>query len=36
MKPQPGYVRKSLDDFSGVYLLKQGEAYFMVNAFQGR
>ncbi len=35
VKPQPGYVRKSLDNFSGVYLLKQGEAYFMVNAFKG-
>ncbi|MEU4601488.1 hypothetical protein AB0F43_00780 [Kribbella sp. NPDC023972] len=35
VKPQPGYVRKSLDNFSGVYLLKQGEAYFMVQAVKG-
>jgi hypothetical protein len=34
VKPQPGYIRKSLDDFKGVYLLKQGEAYFMVNAWK--
>ncbi|WP_433168618.1 hypothetical protein [Kribbella sp. CA-247076] len=34
VKPRPGYVRKSLDNFKGVYLLKQGEAYFMVNAFK--
>jgi len=34
VKPQPGYVRKSLDKFTGVYLLKQGEAYFMVNAWK--
>jgi len=34
VKPQPGYLRKSLDKFTGVYLLKQGEAYFMVNAFK--
>jgi hypothetical protein len=34
VKPQPGYIRKSLDKFTGVYLLKQGEAYFMVNAFK--
>jgi hypothetical protein len=30
VKPQPGYLRKSLSGFTGVYLLKQGEAYFMV------
>ena len=34
VKPQPGYIRKSLDKFTGVYLLKQGEAYFMVNAWK--
>jgi hypothetical protein len=34
VKPQPGYLRKTLDKFTGVYLLKQGEAYFMVNAFK--
>jgi len=34
VKPQPGYIRKSLDGFDGVYLLKQGEAYFMVNAWK--
>jgi hypothetical protein len=34
VKPQPGYLRKSLDNFSGVYLLKQGEGYFMVNAWK--
>lgn len=34
VKPQPGYVRKSVDNFTGVYLLKQGEAYFMVSAFK--
>ncbi len=34
VKPQPGYLRKSLDKFTGVYLLKQGEAYFMVNAWK--
>jgi hypothetical protein len=31
VKPQPGYVRKTVDKFTGVYLLKQGEAYFMVS-----
>jgi hypothetical protein len=34
VKPQPGYIRKSVDKFTGVYLLKQGEAYFMVNAWK--
>ena len=34
VKPQPGYIRKSLDGFDGVYLLKQGEAYFMVDAWK--
>jgi hypothetical protein len=34
VKPQPGYLRKSVGDFKGVYLLKQGEAYFMVNAWK--
>jgi hypothetical protein len=34
VKPAAGYVRKSLDKFTGVYLLKQGEAYFMVNAWK--
>jgi hypothetical protein len=34
VKPQPGYIRKSLDGFDGIYLLKQGEAYFMVNAWK--
>ncbi|ADB32173.1 hypothetical protein Kfla_3109 [Kribbella flavida DSM 17836] len=34
VKPAPGYIRKSLDKFNGVYLLKQGEAYFMVNSFK--
>lgn len=34
VKPQPGYIRKSLDGFDGVYLLKQGEAYFMVSAWK--
>jgi hypothetical protein len=34
VKPQSGYLRKTVDSFTGVYLLKQGEAYFMVNAFK--
>ncbi|GAB2640452.1 hypothetical protein [Kribbella swartbergensis] len=36
VKPRPGYIRKSVDNFTGVYLLKQGEAYFMVNAFKAQ
>ncbi|GAA3151101.1 cytoskeletal protein RodZ [Kribbella aluminosa] len=32
VKPQPGYVRKSLDGYKGVFLLKQGEGLFMVAA----
>ncbi|NEA32985.1 hypothetical protein [Streptomyces sp. SID13031] len=32
--PAPGYLRKPLDKYTGVYLLKGGEAYFMVNAFK--
>jgi hypothetical protein len=35
VKPQPGYIRKSLDNFTGVYLLKAGEAYFMVSVAKG-
>jgi len=35
VKPQPGYIRKSLNNFTGVYLLKQGEAYFMVQVVKG-
>jgi hypothetical protein len=35
VKPQPGYIRKSLDNFKGVYLLKAGEAYFMVQVSKG-
>jgi hypothetical protein len=34
VKPQPGYLRKSITGYKGVYLLKQGEAYFMVEAFK--
>jgi len=34
VKPQPGYLRKPLNKYTGVYLLKSGEAYFMVNAFK--
>lgn len=36
VKPQPGYLRKPLDKYTGVYLLKSGEAYFMVNAFKAK
>ncbi|WP_406056281.1 hypothetical protein [Kribbella sp. NBC_00889] len=36
VKPQPGYVRKELKNFDGVYLLKAKEAYFMVEAFKGK
>jgi hypothetical protein len=32
--PAPGYKRESLGKYTGVYLLKKGEAYFMVNAFK--
>ncbi|HEY3561385.1 MAG TPA: PT domain-containing protein [Kribbella sp.] len=32
VKPQPGYVRKSLDNYKGVFLVKQGEGLFMVVA----
>ncbi len=35
VKPQTGYIRKTLYGYKGVYLLKQGEAYFMVQAFKG-
>ena len=34
VKPRSGYLRKTMEGFNGVYLLKQGEAYFMVNAFK--
>jgi hypothetical protein len=34
VKPQPGYLRKTLQKFNGVYLLKAGEAYFMVETFK--
>ncbi|MFC9692776.1 hypothetical protein ACFTSF_29780 [Kribbella sp. NPDC056951] len=34
VKPATGYVRKELKDFKGVYLLKSGEAYFMVQVFK--
>ncbi|GAB3925879.1 hypothetical protein GCM10029976_019760 [Kribbella albertanoniae] len=34
VKPASGYVRKELKDFKGVYLLKTGEAYFMVQVFK--
>ncbi|WP_427894174.1 PT domain-containing protein [Kribbella sp. GL6] len=32
VKPQPGYVRQSLDGYKGVFLVKQGEGLFMVAA----
>ncbi|TDO50080.1 hypothetical protein EV643_105311 [Kribbella sp. VKM Ac-2527] len=34
VKPAAGYIRKTMDKFTGVFLLKQGEAYFMVNAIK--
>jgi hypothetical protein len=34
VKPQPGYLRKTLQKFNGVYLLKAGEAYFMVETYK--
>ncbi|MFG1908247.1 PT domain-containing protein [Kribbella sp. NPDC048928] len=34
VKPQPGYVRKSLEGYKGVFLVKQGEGLFM--AFAGK
>jgi hypothetical protein len=34
VKPQIGYIRKSISGYKGVYLLKQSEAYFMVEAFK--
>ncbi|WP_112240930.1 hypothetical protein [Kribbella monticola] len=34
VKPQTGYIRKTLTGYKGVYLLKQSEAYFMVEAFK--
>jgi hypothetical protein len=34
VKPQPGYLRETLDNYKGVYLLKRGEAYLMVEAFK--
>ncbi|MET7282549.1 hypothetical protein ABZS29_30255 [Kribbella sp. NPDC005582] len=36
VKPASGYVRKELKDFKGVYLLKSGEAYFMVQVFKAQ
>ncbi len=35
VKPQTGYIRKTISGYKGVYLLKQSEAYFMVEAFKG-
>ncbi|TCC29292.1 hypothetical protein [Kribbella sindirgiensis] len=32
VKPQTGYIRKSVDGFKGVVLVKQGEGVFMVQA----
>jgi hypothetical protein len=34
VKPQTGYIRKTISGYKGVYLLKQSEAYFMVEAFK--
>ena len=36
VKPATGYVRKELKDFKGVYLLKSGEAYFMVQVLKAQ
>jgi len=36
VKPASGYIRKELKDFKGVYLLKSGEAYFMVQVFKAQ
>ncbi|GAA0616887.1 hypothetical protein [Kribbella sandramycini] len=36
VKPAPGYLRKEIKDFDGVYLLKKGEAYFMVQSFKAK